>query len=188
MKKILNTPNVYALIAAAAWVLVPVAWSIGAGLESDGSAGGGEVFFVLGWAALVGAGVLTLLAILRIAPKRNRGRMLRVGIVVHALGLLVSAVVFWFIPLWAALYSVAMVFYALGAPQVRRATLIIAGAMAAGVVSLVVLTALEVGRPDTYGDYPVAWAASYFIAAIGGALGALLLSRHGAYSEISAAA
>jgi len=186
--KIRNTPNVSALIAAAAWLLVPVAWSMAAVLDREGE---GTVFMLLGWAALVVAGVLTLVAIIRITPTENQGRIIQAGFIIHTLGLLASAVMFWFVPLWAALYSVAMVLYALGAPQVRRATLVIAGAMAAGVVSVVVLTALQVGAPDpTYGDYPVAWTTSYFIAAIGAALGTLVLSQHGVYSksDISAAA
>ena len=142
-------------------------------------------------AALIAAGVLTLLAILRIGPRENRGRMIQAGIVIHALGLLVSAVMFWLVPLWAALYSVAMVLFALGAAQVRKAALVIAGTMAAGVLSIVVLTALQVGTPDpTYGDYPVAWVTSYYIAAMGAALGTVVLSRQEVYSkrDISAAA
>ncbi len=170
MERESDYPNVFPLIAAAAWLTVPIAWSIGADFE-------GNVLTLLGWVALVVAGVFSLLAMLGITSAHNRGPMVKTGIAVQALGMVATVVVFWAVPLWAGLYAIAMVLYAIRLPQVRRATLIVAGAMAAAVVAFFVLTALQVGTPDSYGDYPVAWATSYFLATIGGAVGNFVLSR-----------
>ncbi len=167
--------RVFAQIAAAAWLIGSVIWSIDVGFDRFGD--DGNVMNLIGWVALVVAGVFTLLAILGVAPAHHRGPMVKTGIAFHALGLTATVVVFWAVPLWAALYSIAMVLYAIGLPQVRRATLIVAGAMVAAVAAFIVLTALQVGTPDSYGDYPIAWATSFFLATIGGALGSLVLSR-----------
>jgi len=172
-----------ALMAAAAWIVVPIAWWLAALLESDESGTGITPFYVLGWAALIGAGVLMLLAMLRVGAAPGRTRLFQVGIITHSLGILTSVVFFWAVPLWAGLYSIAMVFYAVAAPEVKRATLVIAGAMAAGVASLVVLTALQVGTPDTYGDYPIAWITSYVVAAFGGGVGSFLLAKDTATAQ-----
>lgn len=173
MTEVARPISVFALIAAGAWVIVPVAWSIGADMNGPIN----NVLFMVGWTALIVAGVFTLVAILQVAPKEERGGWMRAGMLIHGLALVVSLLTAWFVLLWAALYSAAMALYARGLPQVRRAMIVISGAMGAAVASFVVLTVLEVGTPDSYGDYPVAWATAYFVAAIGAAIGALVLSR-----------
>ncbi|MBT8250905.1 MAG: hypothetical protein KJN81_11630 [Acidimicrobiia bacterium] len=167
--------RVFAQIAAVAWVISSVIWSVVAGFNRFGE--DGNVMNLIGWVVLVAAGVFTLLAMLGVAPAHHRSPVVKAGIAVYALGLAATVVVFWAVPLWAALYSIAKVLFAIGLPQVRRATLIVAGAMAAGVAAFVVLTALRVGTPDSYGDYPIAWAISYFLATMGAAFGSFVLSR-----------
>ncbi len=174
----------FAVVAAGAWAIVPAAWGISTLLESDGGGDSFTVLGVLGWAALIAAGASMLLAVLRAEVTPGRTRLFQTGLVFHGLGLLTSAVMFWAVPVWAGLYSIAMVLYAIAAPQARSAALVIAGAMAAGVASLVVLTALEVGTPDPiYGDYPIAWTSAFSVAAIGGAIGNFLLWKQGVSSE-----
>lgn len=172
-----------ALVAATAWAVMPVAWLLAAMLDSDGGGDAFTPFYLVGWVALVVAGVAMLLAILRVEPVPERRRLHRVGIAVHSLGVLTTVVLFWAVFLWAALYAIAAALYAIAAPQIRRPALVIAGAMAVGVASMFVLTALEVGAQDEYGDYPIAWVSAYVVAGVGGAIGNVLLGRSRASSD-----
>lgn len=99
-------------------------------------------------------------------------RLFKIGCAVRVAAVVASAILFWAAPFWGALYAVAMVMYAVAKRQLRVAAVVTATGMVLGIVGLVVLTALEVGTPDPmYGDYPIAWSASYTAAALGGALG-----------------
>jgi len=164
--------------AAVAWIVVPIAWGISTLLEDDGGGDTFSVLGVLGWAALVAAGVLTMLVMLKVDAIPTRVRFYRGGIVALGLGILVTIPMFWAVPVWAGLYAVAMILFAISTLRERGATLLIAAAMVAGIASLFVLTALKVGTPDPmYGDYPIAWFTSFSIAAVGGAIGNVLLGR-----------
>jgi len=167
-----------AYMAAIAWIVVPVAWGLSTLLENDGGGDAFTALSALGWAALIAAGVLTLLLMLRVDPIPSRSRAYQTGLVAFGLGILVTIPMFWAVPVWAGLYAVAMVLFALSTFRERAASLVIAGAMVVGVGSLYLLTALEVGTPDpTYGDYPIAWTTSFTVAAVGAAIGNLLMGR-----------
>jgi len=171
----------FARAAAAAWIVVPVAWGISTLLDDGGSGDTFSVLGALGWAALVVAGVLMMLAALELDATPTRTRIYQAGIVAHGLAILVTIPMFWAVPVWAGLYTVAMVAFAISIPSERPAMLVIAGAMVGGIACLYVLTALEVGTPDpTYGDYPIAWTASFTVAAVGAAIGSILMGRSGA--------
>lgn len=178
----------FATAAAVAWVIVPAAWGLSTLLEDDG--GGDSLSFlgVLGWVALGSAGLLMLLAIRGFEPPPSRRRLFQIGSVIHALGVVAAFIVFWAVPLWAAIYAIAMALFALSMRSVRSAAIVTAVAMVAGIVSLTLLTALEVGTPDPqYGDYPIAWTTAYTVAAVGGALGSVMLRRVGRPVETVAA-
>lgn len=169
-----------AVPAAVAWITVPAAWGIATLLEDDGWGGSLSVLGVLGWVALGVAGLLMLLEIRSWEPAPRRKLVFQVGVAIHALGVLAASVVFWALPLWAALYAIAMVLYAISMRRIRTAAIVTAVAMLAGIASLAVLTALEVGTPDPeFGDYPVAWTTAFTVASLGGAVGSILLRRAG---------
>lgn len=170
----------FAYPAAAAWIVVPIAWGLQSLLEDDGGWEGFSLLGVLGWAALIAAGVLTLLVMLKVDVIPSRSRLRNTGIVAMGLGILITIPMFWAVPVWASLYGVAMVLFAISTRGERGGTSVFAGAMIVAVASLFALTALEVGTPDpTYGDYPIAWATSFTVAAVGGALGNILFARSG---------
>ncbi len=179
----------FAHLAAVAWIVVPIAWGLSTLLYEDGGGDGFTVLGVLGWAALVAAGVLTMLVMLKVEVIPSRARFRTPGIVALGLGILVTIPMFWAVPVWAGLFAVAMILFAISTRRERGATLVIAGAMIVGVASLFVLTALEVGTPDpTYGDYPIAWTTSFTVAAVGAAIGNILLARSQAPSTRSVGA
>ena len=178
----------FATAAAVAWVTFPAAWGLSTLLGDDG--GGDSLSFlgVLGWVALGSAGLLMLLAIRGFEPPPSRRGLFQIGSAIHALGVVAAFIVFWAVPLWAAIYAIAMALFALSMRSVRSAAIVTAGGMVAGIVSLTVLTALEVGTPDPqYGDYPIAWTTAYTVAALGGALGSIMLRRVGRPAERLAA-
>lgn len=172
--------------AAVAWLVVPAAWGLSTLLEDDGGGDTFSVLGVLGWAALVAAGVLTMLVMLKVDAIPSRTRFYQAGIVTLGLGILVTIPMFWAVPVWAGLYAIAMILFAISTRRERGATLLMAAAMVVGIASLFVLTALKVGTPDPmYGDYPIAWFTSFSVAAVGGAIGNILLGRSGAQSTRS---
>ncbi len=128
------------------------------------------VFWLLGAAALVVAGALQLVVVLQ-ALRPARGFSARAAIGVLGLGLAVSMAVGWAIPLWLALYGIGMLI-AGAVGNIRIATAIGLG-FAVGTGAFALLTIFEVGRPDSYGDYPVAGVTALFIATIGAAVGML---------------
>jgi hypothetical protein len=169
-------PNL-AFAAAGAWLVVMLAWGL-SNLFGSWDGDGFSVLGVLGWAALIAAGVLMLLTMLKVDAMPHRTWLYRAGIVALGLGTLVSIPMFWAVPVWSSLYAIAMVLFSISTRRERIGSMVIAAGMAAGVLSLVVLTALEVGTPDpTYGDYPIAWATAFSVAAAGGAVGSFLLGR-----------
>ncbi|NND01869.1 MAG: hypothetical protein HKN91_03705 [Acidimicrobiia bacterium] len=168
----------FANLAAVAWTVVPSAWGLSTLLYDDGGGDGFTFLGVLGWAALVAAGVFTMLAMLKVNALPGREGFRKAGLIALGLGILVTVPMFWAVPVWAGLYAVAMILFAVATPRVRTATLVIAGAMVLGVASLFILTALKVGTPDpTYGDYPVAWTTAFTVAAAGAAIGNVLIAR-----------
>ncbi len=169
----------FAAAAAVAWIMVPAAWGLAAVLD-DGWGDSLSLLGVIGWVALGAAGLFMLLEIRGFEPPPRRRRLFQIGTAVHVVGVLAAIVMFWAVPFWGAIYAIAMVLYAAAVRRIRLAATAIALGMVAGIASLVVLTALEVGTPDPqYGDYPIAWFTAHTVAAVGGAVGSILLRRVG---------
>jgi hypothetical protein len=119
-----------------------------------------------------------MLVMLKVEVIPSRSRLRNAGIVALGLGILVTIPMFWAVPVWASLYGVAMILFAASTRGERGGASVFAGAMIVAIVSLFALTALEVGTPDpTYGDYPIAWATSFTVAAAGGAVANILFAR-----------
>mgnify|MGYP001814714602 CR=1 FL=1 len=81
----------------------------------------------------------------------------------------------WAVLLWLALYALGMLL--VGAGSGNRVVSLIGVSFGVGTGAFVLLTILEVGRPDSYGDYPIAWVSAFLIGTIGAGLGMLLWSH-----------
>ena len=102
------TDSIPARIGAAAWLVVPIAWSISVVLDRTRQWEGlPQVFWMVGAAALVAAGAMQLVVVLR-ATRPIRGTATRAGIAIVGLGFAVSIAVGWAVLLWLALYAVGM--------------------------------------------------------------------------------
>lgn len=91
-----------------------------------------------------------------------------------------SSLVAWAVPLWATLLAVACALFAVAAPLVRRPGLVmLAAAPVVGMAAMFVAIAGELGRQDSYGDYPAAFGLGTTIIAAGSVLGlAVLAGQH----------
>ena len=171
--------NKVPLIAAVLWLAVPVAWSVAMVLDRTRVWEGSPAqAWMIGWAALIGAGGLTLWTVVRtIDRSRVPAIVVIAGHVAYGLGLAVSIVAGWALPVWMTLFGIALLLFAKGMGNLRRVSQFIGGAMLFGVAAQVVLTLLKLGTPDSYGDYPVAWTTSTLIATLGAAAGLYVMSR-----------
>ena len=129
---------------------------------------------MVGATALVVAGVIQLVMVLA-AVRPVRRASARAGVAIIGLGLAASLAVGWAIIIWLALYAVGMLL--VGSGTTSRIVSLIGGVFATGTGAYILLTVLEVGRPDSYGDYPVAAISSLLIGTIGAGLGMLLWSQ-----------
>lgn len=169
------TDSIPARIGAAAWFVVPIAWSISVVLDRTREWEGlPQLFWMVGAAALVVAGVTQLVVVLR-AARPVRGASTRAGIAFLGLGLAASMAVGWAVLLWLALYALGMLL--VGAGSGSRVGSLIGVSFGVSTGAFVLLTILEVGRPDSYGDYPIAWVSSFLIGTVGAGLGMLLWSQ-----------
>ena len=166
------TDSIPARVGATAWFVVPIAWSISVVLDRTREWEGlPQLFWMVGAAALVVAGVIQLVMVLG-AIRPVRGGPARAGIAILGLGLAASMAMGWAVLLWLALYAVGMLL--VGTASMSRAASLIGVGFATGAIAFVLLTILKVGRPDSYGDYPIAWVTSFLIGTIGAGLGMLL--------------
>jgi hypothetical protein len=89
-----------------------------------------------------------------------------------------STLVAWAGPLWMTMLAISFAVLAVAAPPDMRAGLAtVAAGQAAGIVVTVAAIEAEVGRQDSYGDYPAAAGLGVCAAAAGSALGMALLVR-----------
>lgn len=164
-------------LGAASWLAGPLAISVSNALEQSRPWEGlpliaylvGTLFFAIG-------GVVVLLAIFKESRRDGFGVRSWIGIGLVALGLVISGLATWAIPIWTGLYGVGLLVLA-SSGVFRQAGRILGAAFLAAPATMLLLTQLEVGRRDSYGDYPVAWAAALWVAGIGAAVGLGLWSR-----------
>ena len=89
-----------------------------------------------------------------------------------------STLVAWASPLWMTLLATSLALFAMVArPDLRAGLATVAAGHAAGIVVTVVAIEAELGRRDSYGDYPAAAGLGVAAAATGSALGMALLVR-----------
>ena len=180
MSETRRTKNIYATIATIAWLAVPALMGTATILDrTQRWEDSPMAFYLIGALLLALAGVFTFLAILRHtrAGVANRGTLIT-GYVFYGLGFAVTVLVAWAAPVWMILYGIALLLVASAVGRIRPAIRFMGLAMLAAVAAQIGLTALKVGTPDSYGDYPVAWTTALLIATLGAAAGTYALSRY----------
>ena len=171
--------NAVAIIAAILWLAIPVTWSTASILDRTRAwEGSPQQFWMIGWAALVVAGVLTLwMVVRRFDRTHNSSSFVAAAFAIYGLGLAASVIVGWALVVWMTLYGAALLMFAGGMGNLRRVTRFVGGAMLAGVAAQIILTMMKLGTPDSYGDYPIAWTTSMYIATVAAAIGLYAASR-----------
>ena len=139
------------LVAALWWLAIPVAWSAATILDRTRVwESSPQQAFMVGWAALVGSGALTLWTIVRVIDRsRVPNGVFVSGFVAFGLGLAISVIAAWALPVWMVLFGVALLLLAPGMGSLRRVTQFTGAAMLAGVAFQIVLTLMNLGTPDS---------------------------------------
>jgi len=162
---------------------LPIAWTLG--LISEERSGSWDrvesTMFAVGTAALLAAAAL--IVVLMVGLNKRHGGLGTAGIVglgLAALGV-VLAFIAWFIFGWGVLLGSGMLIYAIAmlrrdiAP--RADTVAFGSGMLIGLIVFFVLTALEVGWRDSYGDYPLAFLVGVWSMSLVSAVGLIGLGR-----------
>ncbi len=127
--------------------------------------------------ALLLAAVLTLAAAASCTQATDRVGLRRCGLGVGLIAV-ASTLVAWAGPLWMTLLATSLAVLAVAAPAaVRPALATVAAGHVAGIVATVAAINAEIGRQNSYGDYPAAAGLGVCVAAAGSVLGMLLLVR-----------
>ncbi|MFO7549218.1 MAG: hypothetical protein R6X29_10165 [Acidimicrobiia bacterium] len=155
-----------AFTAAGAWFLVPIGTTLS---EAWWPAWG------MMWPALLVAGALMIVLAYR-ATLPGRSAAVWAGLGLLTLGLTVSLVAAWAVPVWTAAYGLGMLLATTGS-RFRLPGWITGASLVAATALFFALTWMQVGTPDEYGDYPVAWVAATCIGALGAAAGMVLWAR-----------
>jgi hypothetical protein len=86
----------------------------------------------------------------------------------------------WATPLWATILAISCTLFAVAAPaKVRPGLVALAAAQLVGMAVMFAAVAAEIGRRDSYGDYPVAFDLGNTTIAVGTVLGLALLAQIG---------
>ena len=169
-----NAAGTVALVASGLWLVALIIVGFGLGFTDDFD----TTVYLIWSVSILAAGVLTFIAALGLRQRRgNLGGLGATGVVVLGVGVVVS-VLTWATPLWMMIQGVGMLLVVLsmrpisGAPQTAR--IAYGSGMLIGAITFFVLTAMKVGTPDSYGNYPMAWAFGLVVGLVivaGGLLG-----------------
>ena len=152
--KFTNTAGLAGIAASVLWVAAVAIFWIGQDFDNT------SVYLIWTSSILAGGG-LTAWATLGFRQRLGGlGRLGLAGFVILVIGVVLSFIS-WAIPLWMAMQGVGMLFISLAALPTgiapKPATAAYGSGMLLGLVTFVVLRALEVGPVDEWGDYEVAW-------------------------------
>lgn len=164
------------VLAALSWVTVAAMW--GASAWAGRTRPWEETpqqFYMIGAIALLAAGLMTLIVVVEARSRAIRPTVASIGVGVVVLGVAAS-VVAWAVPLWTTVYGIGMLLVVAGGSLRRPATLM-AAAFLSSTGAFILLTALQVGTPDRYGDYPVAGAAAVILGTLGPAAAMAIHAR-----------
>jgi hypothetical protein len=131
----------------------------------DGDRDWKQAYAVFGVALFVAAAISVTVAA-RVSRHCHRPRLRYAGIVVSSVGV-VASVVAWALPLWMTMLGVglAMITAASDRRERRRLAALAAGPLV-GLALLIAGIAVEVGRRDEWGDYPVAAGLALIVTAL----------------------
>ncbi|MGH9225225.1 MAG: hypothetical protein ACRD2W_15915 [Acidimicrobiales bacterium] len=148
-----RTVRTMSVAASAAW-LVLAAEGVAEAVADD--SGWERSYVIVGVAIVVGA-ALSVAVAARLTEEADRPKLRTAGLVVAALGGVVALIGPWLLPVWMFLLGVGFgMVAAASAPRWRRPMALLATAQLAGIVVLIGGITAEIGRRDSYGDYPVA--------------------------------
>lgn len=166
-----------AWIGAAGWLVVPIAWETSRILERTREwEGSPRAAYLVGAAAALAAGALMFSLVIVSTASVTRSKQIWLGIGLVGLGLVVSVIAGWAIPVWATLYGVGMLLI-VASGCVGTPGRIIGAALLASTAVFLVLSSLEVGAVDSYGDYPAAWSSATWVGTLGAGLGMAVWAR-----------
>lgn len=171
-----NSVRMVAAGAILGWIGVGTygVWQI----ADEESGEGWERPYVMFAVALILATALTLVAGWTASRDTARPTLRRCGVGVGALALASAFVAAWALPLWMTLIAVSLVLFAVAAPPDMRPALgVLAAAQIAGMAVTYVAVIAEVGRQDSYGDYPAAFGVGLVVTAVLSALGLATFAR-----------
>ena len=148
-----GTRRIFVALGGVAWLLVA-----GYGYRStkvDDGDGWEGPYLVLTLSLIVGATLIVGLAAF-VTQRTDRPRLRRAGLIVSGIGV-ATTIVAWALPLWMTVLGVGLALVTgSAAPSARRAVAVLAAGQLVGLVALFTGIALELGEPDSYGDYPAA--------------------------------
>ena len=141
------------LAAGTAWLLVA-----GSGVAHAVADSGSdwELSYAIFTVALVAGAALTVAVAAGLTSKAERPRLRTSGLVVAALGGVFSLIAAWALPVWMFLLGAGLGMVAAADHRRRRPLALLATAQVTGILVLVIGIEAEVGRRDSYGDYPAA--------------------------------
>lgn len=161
------------VLAALFWLGGLGAWSTSTILDRTRAwEGAPRQVWIAGAISITLAGVLTLVTMLRVQERirPHRERMATTGIVLVGVGVLVTLLIAWALPIWMLLEGTGMLLFVLaikGEGTLGTVTRIVFGsAFLIAFATMISLTTLKVGTPDTYGDYPAAWTSSAVVGTV----------------------
>ena len=155
--KFTKTAGTAAIVASALWVVsLGIFW-----LSQDAVSDWNTTGYLIWSISVLAAGALTLLATIGLRRRLGGlGGFGIAGVIILGLGVAVSFFA-WATIVWMAVEGAGMLLIALAAWPIRLAprppTLAYGSGMLLGAIWWGVFTALKVGTPDSYGDYPIAW-------------------------------
>ena len=166
-----STMRTMTLVAGAAWRVVAGSELIGGFVDyGDGWA---LPYTVFALALTVGA-TLTIAVGAQATRESARPRLRIAGLVVSAVGAVLSFIGAWALPLWMTILGVGFAMLAAAAhPAQRRPLALLAAGQLVGIAVLIVGIEAQLGRVDEYGDYPLAGGIAVLVVAAT-AIGALL--------------
>jgi hypothetical protein len=142
-----------AAIAGLAWLAV--AWYGYRSTKVDDGDGWEGPYLVLTIGLIVGA-VLSVMAAAWLSRQTGRRRLRMGGLIVSGVGV-AATLLAWALPLWMTVLGIGLAMVATAsAPRERKVIALLAAGQLIGLAALFAGIAIEVGEPDSYGDYPAA--------------------------------
>ena len=142
-------------LAALAWLVVGGygVWEI---LVED-SGDDWETSYTIFTCALALGSILSVLAVRNVSSAAGRAPMRSIGLGLCVLGVVITVVGAWALPLWMTLLAAGFALVAASGSAWRRPVALLAASHLLGMGALFVGIAAEVGRVDEYGDHPAAF-------------------------------